>query len=101
MSTFSRSKPAKQSLMLHLKEKVLRCFGFTTAHGYGRVADSESRPQTWFWCLVCAAAFGIFLQQLYVITQQYLSKPLKTRTSIGHNEVQRRKIEKYMSKFYC
>jgi len=88
MPTFSQSKPARQGLLFHLKEKVLRCFGFTTAHGYGRVADSESRPQTWFWILVCAAAFGMFSQQLYVITQQYLSKPLKTRTSIGHNEVQ-------------
>lgn len=88
MPTFSQSRPARQGLLFNLKEKVLRCFGFTTAHGYGRVADSESRPQTWFWCLVCAAAFGIFSQQLYVITQQYLSKPLKTRTSIGHNEVQ-------------
>ena len=88
MPTFSQSKPAKQSVLFHLKAKLLRCFGFTTAHGYGRVAESESRRQTWFWALVCAAAFGIFLQQFYVIAQQYLSKPLKTRTSIGHNEVQ-------------
>ena len=88
MPTLPQLKPARQGLLFHLKEKVLRCFGFTTAHGYGRVADSESRLQTWFWILVCTAAFGVFAYQLHVITQQYLSKPLKTRTSIGHNEVQ-------------
>ncbi len=87
MSAVSKSTPVGHGLLSQLKTKVLKCFGYTTAHGYGRVADAESRLHRWFWLFVCAVALGTFTQQLYVITQQYMSKPLKTRTSIGHDEV--------------
>lgn len=83
------STAARHGLLFQLKTKVLGCFGDTTAHGYGRVAASETQQlRKWFWLIVCTAAFVIFTQQLYVITQQYMSRPLKTRTSIGHDEVQ-------------
>ncbi|KAK2562874.1 Acid-sensing ion channel 4 [Acropora cervicornis] len=71
-----------------VEEKILECFGYTTAHGYGRVADAPagSWPRRCFWLLACAAAFGIFVYQLHVLTHQYLSKPLKTRTRIIHEQ---------------
>ncbi|XP_078373784.1 epithelial sodium channel subunit alpha-like isoform X2 [Oculina patagonica] len=87
MSAVSKSTPdVGHGLLSQLKTNVLKCFGYTTAHGYGRVVDAESRLHRFFWLFVCALAFGTFTQQLYVITQQYMSKPLKTRTSIGHDE---------------
>lgn len=39
------SKPSqKNGLLFKLKAKLLACFGDTTAHGYGRVANADSRP---------------------------------------------------------
>lgn len=79
------SKPSqKNGLLFKLKAKLLACFGDTTAHGYGRVANADSRPLRWFWILVCAAAVAAFFQQLCGITKQYMSRPLKVRASIGH-----------------
>ncbi|CAH3139010.1 unnamed protein product [Pocillopora meandrina] len=81
------SKPSqKNGLLFKLKAKLLACFGDTTAHGYGRVANADSRPLRWFWILVCAAAVAAFFQQLCGITKQYMSRPLKVRASIGHEE---------------
>ncbi|XP_067016052.1 acid-sensing ion channel 3-like [Acropora muricata] len=78
----------KSQLWKLVEEKILECFGYTTAHGYGRVADAPagSWPRRCFWLLACAAAFAIFVYQLHVLTQQYLSKPLKTRTRIIHEQ---------------
>ena len=87
MPTLSQPNPDKHGLLSQLKTKVLQCFGYTTAHGYGRVADAESRLHRWFWLFVCVAALTAFSMQLHDITLQYMSKPLKTMTSIGHEEV--------------
>ena len=72
-----------------VKEKIFECFGYTTAHGYGRVADTPagSWPRRCFWLLACAAAFAMFVYQLHDLTRQYLSKPLKTRTWIKQEQV--------------
>ena len=79
----------KSQLWKLVKGKVLECFGYTTAHGYGRVADAPagSWARRCFWLLACAAAFAMFLHQLQVLTRQYLSRPLKTRTRIEHEQV--------------
>lgn len=72
-----------------VKSRILACFSYTTAHGYGRVATAigESRLRKWFWLLACAAAYGVFTYQLMDLASQYLSKPLKTRASIAHEQV--------------
>lgn len=77
-----------ESLLRKIKAKFLECFGYTTAHGYGRVADAaDSRPRRWFWLIACALAFGVFALQLYDLTLQFMSKPVKTRTWIAHQQV--------------
>lgn len=77
-----------ESLPSKLKCRLLDCFGYTTAHGYGRVAAaSESRPRRWFWLLACAFAFGVFTYQFHELTVQFLSRPLKTGTQIHHERV--------------
>lgn len=85
------SKPnasSGESLLRKIKAKFLECFGYTTAHGYGRVADAaDSRPRRWFWLVACALAFGVFTLQLFDLTLQFMSKPLKTRTWIAHQQV--------------
>ncbi|XP_022808877.1 acid-sensing ion channel 1C-like [Stylophora pistillata] len=86
MSSLSIKPSQKNTLRIKIKAKLLACFGDTTAHGYGRVASADSRPLRWFWILVCAAAVAAFSQQLYGITKQYMSRPLKVRVSIGHEE---------------
>ena len=86
----STNKPStsEESLSRKLTAKISDCFGYTTAHGYGRVAAAtESWPRRWFWLLACAAAFGVFIYQLHDLTSQFLSKPLKTRTWIAHQQV--------------
>ena len=72
-----------------VKSRILACFSYTTAHGYGRftTAIGESRLRKWFWLLACAAAYGVFTYQLMDLASQYLSKPLKTRASIAHEQV--------------
>nr|XP_058963582.1 amiloride-sensitive sodium channel subunit beta-like [Pocillopora verrucosa] len=71
-----------------VKSRILACFSYTTAHGYGRFATAigESRLRKWFWLLACAAAYGVFTYQLMDLASQYLSKPLKTRASIAHEQ---------------
>lgn len=87
MSSLPRKPSQKNGLLFKLKAKLLACFGDTTAHGYGRVANADSQPLRWFWTLVCAAAVAAFFQQLCGITKQYMSRPLEVRASIGHEEV--------------
>ncbi|KAJ7385393.1 hypothetical protein OS493_016475 [Desmophyllum pertusum] len=84
MLPLNKSSSSDEGLPSKFKARLLDCFGYTTAHGYGRVAAAESRPRRWFWLLACAAAFGVFTYQLHDLTLQFLSKPLKTRTQIQH-----------------
>ena len=84
------SKPSTsgEGLPSKLKTRICDCFGYTTAHGYGRVAaETESRPRRWFWLLACAAALAVFSYQLHDLTAQFMSRPLKTRTRIEHEQV--------------
>ena len=88
-NNLTNGSSGKRQLRILVKEKILECFGYTTAHGYGRVADAPagSWPRRCFWLLACAAAFAIFVYHLQVLTRQYLSRPLKTRTTIKHEQV--------------
>lgn len=82
------STSPREGLLSQIKHKVSEFCGHTTAHGYGRVADAgESRARKWFWLLACCGAFVAFSVQLYFITEQYLSRPLKTRIKIMHDKV--------------
>ncbi|XP_068739704.1 amiloride-sensitive sodium channel subunit alpha-like [Montipora capricornis] len=77
----------KSQQLKSFQERIFECFGYTTAHGYGRVADAtDSSLRRCFWLLACAAAFGIFVYQLQDLTSQYLSRPLKTRAWIAHEQ---------------
>lgn len=87
MLPLNKSSSLDEGLPSKFKARLLDCFGYTTAHGYGRAAAAESRPRRWFWLLACAAAFGVFTYQLHDLTLQFLSKPLKTRTQIQHERV--------------
>ena len=92
MLPLNKQDSSSQGLPSKFKNRLLECFGYTTAHGYGRVAAAtESQTRRWFWLLACAAAFGVFTYQLHDLTVQFLSRPLKTRTQIRHEQV------KYMS----
>ena len=84
----NKPNPPKGGFLWIFKARILECFGYTTAHGFGRVADlHDSRPRRWFWLLACAAAFGVFAYQFHDLTCQFLSRPLKTRTWIANHEV--------------
>ena len=84
----SKEESTIKGLPSQLKVKILECFGYTSAHGYGRVAAAnESRSRRWIWVLVCAVAYSLFAYQLNNIIRQYLSRPLKTRTWIAHQQV--------------
>ena len=88
MSTSPKPGSSREGLLRQIKHKVFEFCGHTTAHGYGRVADAgESRARKWFWLLACSGAFVAFSVQLYFITEQYLSRPLKTRIKIMHDKV--------------
>ena len=90
MPSLPESNPAINELLAQFKVKVLGCFGYTSAHGYGRIAaaaEEQSRARSWFWFIVCLASFVSFMIQLSFITKQYRSRPLKTRIRISHNEV--------------
>ena len=84
----NKERSPSESLPSQFKAKILECFGYTTAHGYGRVAGAnESLSRRWFWLLVCAAAYGLFAYQLHDIILQYRARPLKTRAWIAHQQV--------------
>lgn len=85
----NKSNSSSEGLTGKCKARILECFGYTTAHGYGRVAaaTAESRSRKWFWLLSCAAAYSVFAYQLHNLTVQYLTRPLKTRTTIAHEQV--------------
>ena len=84
----NKERSPSESLPSQFKAKILECFGYTTAHGYGRVAGAnESLSRRWFWLLVCAAAYGLFAYQLHDIILQYSARPLKTRVWIAHQQV--------------
>ena len=88
MQASNKGRLAGEGLPSKFKRKILECFGYTTAHGYGRVAAaSESQPRRWFWLLVCAVAYGIFGYQFHDLTVQFLARPLKTRTWIAREQV--------------
>ena len=88
MLSLNKQDSSSQGLPSKFKNRLLECFGYTTAHGYGRVAAAtESQLRRWFWLLACAAAFGVFSYQLHDLTVQFLSRPLKTRTQIQHEQV--------------
>ena len=88
MLPITKWNSSNEGLPSKFKNKLFECFGYTTAHGYGRVAAAtESKPRRWFWLLACAAALGVFSYQLYDLTAQFLSRPLKTRTHIQHEQV--------------
>ncbi|CAH3156043.1 unnamed protein product [Porites lobata] len=83
----NKERSPSESLPSQFKAKILECFGYTTAHGYGRVAGAnESLSRRWFWLLVCAAAYGLFAYQLHDIILQYSARPLKTRAWIAHQQ---------------
>ncbi|XP_032233718.2 degenerin deg-1 isoform X2 [Nematostella vectensis] len=59
-------------------------FGQTTAHGFGRIANTKSRLRRMFWVCLVMAAFGMFSLQIYDLLMIYLSRPIGTQIWMKH-----------------
>ena len=60
---------------------------YTSAHGIGRLAASQTLFWKIFWSLICMGAFGMFIYQATGLFEQYLSKPVATSVSVTFEKV--------------
>lgn len=61
--------------------------GYTTAHGIGRLGESNTVFWKIFWTLVCIGAFGMFIFQAYGLFELYLARPVATSVKITFEKV--------------
>ena len=69
------------------KDLVHNFMEYTTAHGIGRLAASQTLFWKIFWSLTCIGAFIMFTYQGTELFQQYLSKPVATTMSVTFEKV--------------
>ena len=70
-----------------LKGLVLNFMEYTTAHGIGRLAASQTLFWKIFWSLSCIGALVMFVYQAAGLFEQYLSKPVATSVSVTFEKV--------------
>ena len=79
------------------KENDSFCFilvdfmGYTTGHGFSRIAAATTTVWKVFWTLAVLGAFGMFLVQVKHLFDFYLSKPVQTSITVAF-----KKVEKYI-----
>ena len=83
----STAPPEKKADNSSFKKLVLNFMGYTTAHGIGRLAASQTIFWKIFWSLVCIGASGMFIYQATGLFKQYLSKPVATSVSVTFEKV--------------
>ena len=82
-TALSEEKAANKSF----KDLVQNFMEYTTAHGIGRLAASQTLCWKIFWSLVCIGAFGMFTFQAMGLFEQYFSKPVATSVSVTFEKV--------------
>ena len=61
--------------------------GYTTAHGLGRLAESQGVFRRATWSLFCFGALTMFVIQIYNLFLIYLSRPVATVVNVHHESV--------------
>lgn len=69
------------------KKLVQNFMEYTSAHGIGRLAASQSLFWRIFWSLICMGAFGMFIYQATGLFKQFLSKPVATSVTVTFEKV--------------
>lgn len=83
----SNAPPEEKAENKSFKDLVLNFMEYTTAHGIGRLAASQTLFWKVFWSMCCIGAFGMFVYQATGLFEQYLSKPISTSMSVTFEKV--------------
>ena len=83
----STSPPDEKKESKSFKKLVQNFMDYTSAHGIGRLAASQTLFWKIFWSLICMGAFGMFIYQATGLFEQYLSKPVATSVSVTFEKV--------------
>ena len=75
-----------------IKEVITQFCGYTTAHGLGRLAESQSVFRRVSWSLFCIGALTMFVIQMYNLFLIYLSRPVATVVNVHHESVSMTKL---------
>ena len=61
--------------------------GYTTAHGLGRLSESNNVISRLTWSLFCIGASTMFVLQVYNLFSIYSSRPVSTVVKVEHDSV--------------
>lgn len=68
--------------------QLLRDFmSSTTSHGLGRLVASTTAMWKLFWTISCLGAFAMFVYQVNVLFQIYLTRPVQTFVTMEFEKV--------------
>ena len=69
------------------RELLSEFCGYTTAHGLGRLSQSNNNLTRFVWSLFCIGAFTVFIMEVYSLLGLYLSRPVTTVVKVEHESV--------------
>ncbi|XP_015764092.1 PREDICTED: degenerin deg-1-like [Acropora digitifera] len=67
-----------------IKDVLTNFCGYTTAHGLGRLAESQGAFRRATWSLFCFGALTMFVIQIYNLFLIYLGRPVATVVNVHH-----------------
>ncbi|VDI52471.1 Hypothetical predicted protein [Mytilus galloprovincialis] len=62
--------------------------GYTSIHGFGRIADSVFVLRKVFWICALSASFGMCVFQIYRLSLQFISEGVNTKVSVTFKELE-------------
>ena len=83
----ANSKMALDRKQASIKDVLTNFCGYTTAHGLGRLAESQGAFRRATWSLFCFGALTMFVIQIYNLFLIYLSRPVATVVNVQHESV--------------
>ena len=84
--SFSNEPTARQKTP-PIRELLADFCGYTTAHGLGRLSQSNNTFTRLVWTMFCLGTSTVFVLQVYNLFVIYWSKPVSTVVKVEHESV--------------
>lgn len=81
--TLEEKTPARKSVDSYVGEY----FGYTTSHGFSRLAAARGISWHVFWIVMLVGAHCAFYYHTYLLIKDYTDKPIRTKVTMKHGKV--------------